>query len=97
MTVFHNFFSTDTGQKSTQRLLNIHEPAKMSSGSGTTVIDERYERYRQLQSDIQQLFLSKQQYLSQFNENTLVKGVRCSASPSIFTLDLWHAHRSLIC
>jgi hypothetical protein len=46
-----------------------------SGSSGKTLIDEKYEKYRQCQSDIQQLFLSKQQYLSQFNENTLVKGV----------------------
>lgn len=43
--------------------------------AGSTVADEKFEKYRQLQADIQQLFLSKQQYLSQFNENTLVKGV----------------------
>jgi hypothetical protein len=46
-----------------------------SNSAGKTLIDEKYEKYRQCQTDIQQLFLSKQQYLSQFNENTLVKGV----------------------
>lgn len=41
-----------------------------------SIVDEKLEKYREIQSDIQKLFLSKQQYLSQFNENTLVKGVR---------------------
>ena len=56
------------------------------------VVDQKLKAYRQMQagskikfcpalyqylsSDIQQLYLRKQQILSQFNENTLVKGVR---------------------
>lgn len=41
----------------------------------STVVDEKLNAYRKIQSDIQGLFLQKQQALSQFNENTLVKGV----------------------
>lgn len=41
----------------------------------TSLVDEKLEKYREIQGEIQKLFLSKQQYLSQFNENTLVKGV----------------------
>eukprot|EP00602_Paraphysomonas_sp_CaronLab_P007434 CAMPEP_0185018550 /NCGR_PEP_ID=MMETSP1103-20130426/1236_1 /TAXON_ID=36769 /ORGANISM="Paraphysomonas bandaiensis, Strain Caron Lab Isolate" /LENGTH=126 /DNA_ID=CAMNT_0027548393 /DNA_START=18 /DNA_END=398 /DNA_ORIENTATION=+ len=40
----------------------------------TTAIDEKLATYKELQSDIQQLYLLKQQSLAQFNENTLVKG-----------------------
>mmetsp|Transcript_17326 Transcript_17326/g.18067 ORF Transcript_17326/g.18067 Transcript_17326/m.18067 type:complete len:128 (+) Transcript_17326:19-402(+) len=40
----------------------------------TSLVDEKLEKYREIQGEIQKLFLSKQQYLSQFNENTLVKG-----------------------
>lgn len=40
----------------------------------TSIVDEKLELYRTIQSDISQLFLSKQTLLSQFNENTLVKG-----------------------
>ena len=37
-------------------------------------IDAKYEVYKELQSDIQKLYQLKQTSLSQFNENTLVKG-----------------------
>lgn len=42
----------------------------------TSQVDEKFQAYRQLQADIQGLFTLKQQTLSQYNENTLVKGVR---------------------
>jgi hypothetical protein len=41
----------------------------------TSAVDDKLQKYRALQSDIQSLFLLKQQSLSQYNENTLVKGV----------------------
>jgi prefoldin beta subunit len=37
-------------------------------------IDSKYEVYKELQGDIQKLYTMKQTSLSQFNENTLVKG-----------------------
>jgi prefoldin beta subunit len=37
-------------------------------------IDSKYEVYKELQADIQKLYTMKQTSLSQFNENTLVKG-----------------------
>eukprot|EP00428_Durinskia_dybowskii_P075272 CAMPEP_0170395232 /NCGR_PEP_ID=MMETSP0117_2-20130122/21667_1 /TAXON_ID=400756 /ORGANISM="Durinskia baltica, Strain CSIRO CS-38" /LENGTH=125 /DNA_ID=CAMNT_0010651525 /DNA_START=17 /DNA_END=394 /DNA_ORIENTATION=+ len=40
----------------------------------TTVVDEKLKAYRVIQEDIQKLFVKKQQALSQYNENTLVKG-----------------------
>ncbi|KAJ1430477.1 Prefoldin [Ochromonadaceae sp. CCMP2298] len=39
-----------------------------------TVVDEKLAVYKGIQEDIQKLFTQKQQTLSQFNENTLVKG-----------------------
>ena len=40
-----------------------------------TVLDDLVEKYKALQADVSALFTKKQQSLSQFNENTLVKGV----------------------
>mmetsp|Transcript_23208 Transcript_23208/g.38705 ORF Transcript_23208/g.38705 Transcript_23208/m.38705 type:complete len:129 (+) Transcript_23208:77-463(+) len=40
----------------------------------TTVVDEKLKAYKANQEEIQALFVQKQQALSQFNENTLVKG-----------------------
>uniref|UniRef100_A0A7S3GPV4 Prefoldin subunit 6 n=1 Tax=Spumella elongata TaxID=89044 RepID=A0A7S3GPV4_9STRA len=40
----------------------------------TTAVDEKLKKYRTIQEDIQKLFVQKQNALSQFNENTLVKG-----------------------
>ena len=40
---------------------------------GGTEADEEYRKIQALQKDIQSLYLTKQQTLSQFNENTLVK------------------------
>jgi prefoldin beta subunit len=37
-------------------------------------IDAKYDVYKALQADIQELYSMKQKSLSQFNENTLVKG-----------------------
>lgn len=37
-------------------------------------IDAKYDVYKELQADIQKLYTMKQTSLSQFNENTLVKG-----------------------
>jgi hypothetical protein len=42
----------------------------------TTALDALVESYKVLQADISTMFSMKQQFLSQFNENTLVKGVR---------------------
>jgi prefoldin beta subunit len=42
--------------------------------SGMPAVEEKLKVYNQLQNDIQTLFTKKQQVLSQFNENTLVKG-----------------------
>eukprot|EP01033_Poteriospumella_lacustris_P011587 gene11587-8258_t len=42
--------------------------------SGVPAVDEKLKVYNQLQTDIQNMFVKKQQVLSQFNENTLVKG-----------------------
>ena len=39
-----------------------------------SAIDAKYEVYKELQADIQKLYQLKQTSLSQFNENTLVKG-----------------------
>jgi len=39
-----------------------------------TIVDEKLKQYKALQEDISKLFSNKQQALSQFNENTLVKG-----------------------
>ena len=49
----------------------IFEFNKMSAA----LIDEKMKVYNDLRADIQVLFTAKQQTLSQFNENTLVKGV----------------------
>eukprot|EP01036_Dinobryon_divergens_P031249 gene31249-40617_t len=43
-------------------------------GAGTPLVDEKLKNYSAIQADIQKLFAQKQQILSQFNENTLVKG-----------------------
>ena len=40
----------------------------------TTVVDEKVKVYQGYQNDIKKLFAQKQELLSQFNENTLVKG-----------------------
>eukprot|EP01040_Poterioochromonas_malhamensis_P007330 gene7330-7909_t len=42
--------------------------------AGVTLIDDKLKIYGEVQNDIQKLFVQKQQVLSQFNENTLVKG-----------------------
>ena len=43
--------------------------------AGTTVIDDKLNKYRSIEVEISELFAKKQSTLSQFNENTLVKGV----------------------
>ena len=50
----------------------------------TTVLDDLVEKYKVLQADVSDLFAKKQQSLSQFNENTLVKGVRACYSKETF-------------
>ena len=40
----------------------------------TTVIDDKLKQWRAIDSDVSTLFNQKQQALSQFNENTMVKG-----------------------
>ena len=47
---------------------------KMSKAP-TTEVDEKLKQYKEKQIEIQSLFSQKQKVLSQFNENTLVKGV----------------------
>ena len=44
--------------------------------------------------DIQKLFTQKQQLLSQFNENTMVKGVRMSRYCYSFACSLYLAHQT---
>lgn len=48
----------------------VHSSAAMSS----SLIDAKYDVYKELQGDISKLYSLKQTSLSQFNENTLVKG-----------------------
>ena len=40
-----------------------------------TVVDEKLKVYKSLQEEISRLFGQKQMFLSQLNENVLVKGV----------------------
>jgi prefoldin beta subunit len=40
----------------------------------TTVIDDKVKKWRGIDTDVQALFTQKTQALSQFNENTMVKG-----------------------
>jgi prefoldin beta subunit len=47
-------------------------PLVMSGAS--TAVDEKIKKYQDLQGDISKLFQQKTTFLSQFNENTLVKG-----------------------
>lgn len=47
---------------------------KLNITMSASVIDAKYDVYKELQADIQKLYVMKQKSLSQFNENTLVKG-----------------------
>lgn len=40
----------------------------------TTVVEDKLKQWRAIDSDVSTLFSQKQQALSQFNENTMVKG-----------------------
>ena len=40
----------------------------------TTVVEDKLKQWRAIDSDVSTLFTQKQQALSQFNENTMVKG-----------------------
>jgi len=40
----------------------------------TTVVEDKLKQWKQIEGEIQSIYLLKQQTLSQFNENTLVKG-----------------------
>ena len=50
--------------------------------ASNTEIEEEYAKYRAIQADIQTLYATKQQTLSQFNENTMVSEELALLEPS---------------